>query len=179
MVKTKKLNAEQYGAILYSHKQGDSYQKIADIVQCGKITVYDAIKRFKEIGSAIPKKRCGLKPPFNSNAQSLLKKIVTQNSKYHRLTTQKIQELWTKKKKKVSTVTIRRTLKKVSLQEEFDPSCLTATVKHSPSQMFWECFLWYRLGPLVPLRKSVTEQRYAKVLQRHAIPSIYKLVPHK
>ncbi|CAI2201452.1 14361_t:CDS:1, partial [Funneliformis geosporum] len=56
MVKTKELNAEQYRAILYSHKRGDSYQKIADIVQCGKTTVHDAIKRFKETGSAIPKK---------------------------------------------------------------------------------------------------------------------------
>src|SRR3954465_9295471 len=99
MVKTKELNAEQYGAILYGHKRGDSYQKIADIVQCGKTTVHDAIKRFKETGSVIPKKRCGPKPLFNSNAQSSLKKIVTQNSKHRRLTTQKIKELWTKKKK--------------------------------------------------------------------------------
>ncbi|CAI2201458.1 11882_t:CDS:1, partial [Funneliformis geosporum] len=71
------LNAEQYGAVLYGHKRGDSYQKIADIVQCDKTTVYDAIKRFKETGSAIPKKRCGSKPLFNSNAQSSLKKIIT------------------------------------------------------------------------------------------------------
>jgi hypothetical protein len=144
-----------------------------------------------------------------------------------------------KKKKKVSTVTIRQTLKKVSLhlcvarskplisennkekrlawaleredwtiakwkkvvwsdestfsqfsqgrslrvwrtpEEEFDLSCLTATVKHSLSRMFWGCFSWYGLRPLVPLRESVTGQRYAKVLQRHAIPSIYKLVPRK
>ena len=68
MVKTKELNAEQYGAILYGHKRGDSYQKIADIVQCGKTTVYDAIKRFKETSSAILKKHCDLKPLFNSNA---------------------------------------------------------------------------------------------------------------
>ncbi|CAI2180714.1 7593_t:CDS:2 [Funneliformis geosporum] len=32
-------------------------------------------------------------PLFNSNAQSSLKKIVTQNSKHRHLTTQKIQEL--------------------------------------------------------------------------------------
>ncbi|CAJ0837805.1 6932_t:CDS:2, partial [Entrophospora sp. SA101] len=151
-------------------------------------------------------------PLFDSNAQASLKKIITQNSKHRRLTTRKIQELWIKKKKKkVSTVTIHRTLKKVGLrscvacskplisennktkrlawalerkdwtiakwkkivwsdestfsqfsqgrslrvwhtpEEEFDPSCLTATVKH--------------------------RQTYAKVLQKHAIPSLYKLVP--
>ncbi|CAJ0909597.1 11440_t:CDS:2, partial [Entrophospora sp. SA101] len=135
MGKKKELTAEQYGAILYGHKRGDSYQKIADNVQCGKTTVHDAIKRFKKMGSAIPKKHCGPKPLFDSNAQASLKKIVTQNSKHRRLTTHKIQELWIKKKKKkVSTVTIRRTLKKVG-------------------------------------------QTYAKVLQKHAIPSLYKLVP--
>ncbi|CAI2166593.1 12201_t:CDS:2, partial [Funneliformis geosporum] len=56
MVKTKELNAEQYGAILYGHK--------------------------RETGSAIPKKRCGPKPLFNSNTQSSLKKIVIQNLKH-------------------------------------------------------------------------------------------------
>ncbi|CAJ0880495.1 11864_t:CDS:1, partial [Entrophospora sp. SA101] len=56
MGKKKELTAEQYGAILYGHKRGDSYQKIADNVQCGKTTVHDAIKRFKKTGSAIPKK---------------------------------------------------------------------------------------------------------------------------
>ncbi|CAJ0759749.1 3825_t:CDS:1, partial [Entrophospora sp. SA101] len=117
MGKKKELTAEQYGAILYGHKRGDSYQKIADNVQCGKTTVHDAIKRFKKTGSAIPKKRCGPKPLFDSNAQASLKKIITQNSKHRRLTTHKIQELWIKKKKKkVSTVTIRRTLKKVGLR---------------------------------------------------------------
>ncbi|CAJ0840385.1 17480_t:CDS:2, partial [Entrophospora sp. SA101] len=135
MGKKKELTAEQYGAILYGHKRGDSYQKIADNVQCGKTTVHDAIKHFKKMGSAIPKKCCGPKPLFDSNAQASLKKIITQNSKHRRLTTHKIQELWIKKKKKkVSTVTIRRTLKKVG-------------------------------------------QTYAKVLQKHAIPSLYKLVP--
>ena len=45
--------------------------------------------------------------------------------------------------------------------------------------MFWGCFSWHGLGPLVPLHESVTGQMYAKVLQKHAIPSLYKLVPCK
>lgn len=240
MGKKKELTAEQYGAIIYGYKRGDSYQKIADNVQCGKTTVHDTIKRFNNTGSAIPKKRCGPKPLFDSKAQASLKKFITQNSKNRRLTAHKIQELWIKKKKrKVSTVTIRRTLRKVGLrscvarakplisednkrkrlawalerkdwtiaewkkivwsdestfsqfsqgrslrvwrvpEEEFDPSCLTATVKHSPSRMFWGCFSWHKMGPLVPLRESVKGQTYAKLLQKHAIPSLYKLVPRK
>jgi transposase len=240
MGRKKELTAEQYGAIIYGYKRGDSYQKIADNVQCGKTTVHDTIKRFNNTGSAIPNKRCGPKPLFDSKAQASLKKFITQNSKNRRLTAHKIQELWIKKKKrKVSIVTIRRTLRKVGLrscvarakplisednkrkrlawalerkdwtiakwkkivwsdestfsqfsqgrskrvwrvpEEEFDPSCLTATVKHSPSRMFWGCFSWHKMGPLVPLRESVKGQTYAKLLKKHAIPSLYKLVPHK
>ncbi|CAI2201872.1 14001_t:CDS:1, partial [Funneliformis geosporum] len=119
------------------HKRDDSYQKIADIVQCGKTTVYDAIKRFKETGSAIPKKCCDLKPLFNSNAQYSLKKIVTQNSKHRRLTTQKIQELWTKKKKKVSTVTIRQTLKKVGLCSCVAHSKLLISENNKEKRLSW------------------------------------------
>ncbi|CAI2176355.1 6896_t:CDS:2 [Funneliformis geosporum] len=55
MVKIKELNAEQYEEILYSYKQGDSYQKIADIFQCDKTIIHDVIKHFKETGFAIPK----------------------------------------------------------------------------------------------------------------------------
>jgi len=65
MGKKKELTAEQYGAILYGHKRGDSYQKIADNVQCGKTTVHDAIKRFKKTGSAIPKKHCHFLIPMH------------------------------------------------------------------------------------------------------------------
>jgi hypothetical protein len=35
------------------------------------------------------------------------------------------------------------------------------------------------MGPLVLLRESVKGQTYAKLLQKHAIPSLYKLVPRK
>lgn len=236
----KKLTAEQYGAIIYGYSRGDSYKKIAETLQCGKTTIHDAIKRFKETGSAKPEKRRGSKPLFDQKAQIDLKKLVTQSAKNRRLSARNIQELWNKKKKmEVSTVTIRRTLKKIGLrscvarpkpliseenkkkrlswaqerkdwsidkwkkimwsdestfcqfsqgrslrvwrtpEEEFESSCLSATVKHSPSRMFWGCFSWYGLGPLVPLHGSVTGKTYAEVLQKHAIPSLYELVPRR
>ncbi|CAI2189375.1 10341_t:CDS:1, partial [Funneliformis geosporum] len=86
-------------AILYGHKRGDSYQKIADIVQCGKTTIHDAIKRFKETGSAISKKRCDPKSLFNSNAQSSLKKIVIQIRSIVALPLKKFKNYGLKKKK--------------------------------------------------------------------------------
>ena len=37
-------------------------------------------------------------------------------------------------------------------QEEFAISCLSATVKHSPNCMFWGCFSYKGLGPLVAMK---------------------------
>ena len=36
--------------------------------------------------------------------------------------------------------------------------------------------MWNGLGPLVPVCESMTGKIYAKVLQKHSIPSLYKLV---
>jgi transposase len=62
-------------------------------------------------------------------------------------------------------------------QEEFDVSCLSATVKHSPSRMFWGCFCYEGLGPLVALRGSVTGEMHAQTLRRHAFPTMRKFFP--
>lgn len=62
-------------------------------------------------------------------------------------------------------------------EEEFAASCVTATVKHSPSQMFWGCFSYYGLGPLVALEGSVNGEMHAKTLRKHAFPTLRKLFP--
>jgi transposase len=62
--------------------------------------------------------------------------------------------------------------------EEFNLLCISPTVKHSPSRMFWGCFSWYGLGPIVPLQDSVTGVHYAEILKKYAIPSCSKLVPN-
>jgi transposase len=59
-------------------------------------------------------------------------------------------------------------------EEEFDPSCLSATVKHSPGCMFWGCFSYKGLGPLVALRGSVTGETHARTLRRYAFPTMRK-----
>ncbi|CAB4487994.1 unnamed protein product [Rhizophagus irregularis] len=46
--------------------------------------------------------------------------------------------------------------------EELNPDCISVTVKHSPSKMFWGCFSWSGLGPIVPLNGSVTGQTHAQ-----------------
>jgi transposase len=62
-------------------------------------------------------------------------------------------------------------------EEEFHVSCLSATVKHSPSRMFWGCFSYQGLGPLVSLRGPVTGEAHAKTLKRYAFPTLRKFFP--
>ncbi|CAG8838701.1 26262_t:CDS:2, partial [Racocetra persica] len=46
------------------------------------------------------------------------------------------------------------------------------------SLMFWTCFSWYRLGPIVSIRGNVNGEAYVRLLKEHAIPAIQRLVPN-
>jgi transposase len=61
--------------------------------------------------------------------------------------------------------------------EKFNPSCLSATVKHSPGRMFWGCFSYHGLGPLVYHLGPVTGKEHAKLLKRRAFPTLRKFFP--
>ena len=56
--------------------------------------------------------------------------------------------------------------------EEFHEDCIAATVKKSLSRMFWGCFSWVGLGPLIPLIGRVTGEVYRDVLEEYAIPTV-------
>ncbi|CAB5364346.1 unnamed protein product [Rhizophagus irregularis] len=61
--------------------------------------------------------------------------------------------------------------------EELNPDCIAVTVKHSPSKMFWGCFFWNGLGPIVPLNGSVTGQTHVKVINDYVIPTLHRYFP--
>ncbi|CAB4443071.1 unnamed protein product [Rhizophagus irregularis] len=61
--------------------------------------------------------------------------------------------------------------------EELNPDCIAVTVKHSPSRMFWECFSWRGLGPIVLLKGSVTGQTHAKIIYNYVIPTLDEHFP--
>jgi len=61
--------------------------------------------------------------------------------------------------------------------EELNPDCIAVTVKHSPSKMFWGCFSWNGLGPIVPLEGSVTGKTHAETIKKHVIPTLQKHFP--
>ncbi|GBC37710.2 IS630 family transposase [Rhizophagus irregularis DAOM 181602=DAOM 197198] len=61
--------------------------------------------------------------------------------------------------------------------EELNPNCISVTVKHSPSKMFWRCFSWSGLGPIVPLNGSVTGQTHAQVINDFVVPTLHTHFP--
>jgi len=63
--------------------------------------------------------------------------------------------------------------------EEWLVSCISATVRHSPSLMHWGCFSWHGKGPIVPLYRSVTGTAYVDTLRKHAVPTIRRLFPRR
>jgi hypothetical protein len=43
--------------------------------------------------------------------------------------------------------------------------------------MFWACFSWHGLGPIVPITGSVTGQTHAKVINEYVVPTLHEYFP--
>ncbi len=43
--------------------------------------------------------------------------------------------------------------------------------------MFWGCFSWHGLGPIIPLKGSVTGQTHANVINKYVVPTLNKYFP--
>jgi hypothetical protein len=43
--------------------------------------------------------------------------------------------------------------------------------------MFWGCFSWNGLGPIVPIKGSVTGQTHAKVINDYVVPTLDEFFP--
>ncbi|CAB5373062.1 unnamed protein product [Rhizophagus irregularis] len=61
--------------------------------------------------------------------------------------------------------------------EELNPDCISVTVKHNPSKIFWGYFSWSGLGPIVPLNGSVTGQTHAQVINNFVVPTLHTHFP--
>jgi transposase len=230
----KPLSLDQRGAILYGHARGDTSRTIASRLGCGKSTVNDIIKHSKKTGTVVPNKSPGRPPLLTSLDQAQLKDLITNDEENNRrLSATKIRNVWSARTKKtISTITIRRNLKKIGLRscrprpkpyisetnrekrlefalqhkhwkpwqwkrilfsdestftlfqrsdriwreanEELKLSCISASAKHSPSLMFWGCFAYGGLGPIVPLYGSVTGAAHAKTVKKYVVPTMQK-----
>lgn len=56
--------------------------------------------------------------------------------------------------------------------EEFHEDCIASTVQKSFGRMFWGCFSWVGMGPLVPLVGRVTGNTHREILANYAIPTV-------
>ncbi len=59
-----------------------------------------------------------------------------------------------------------------------NPDCISVTVKHSPSKMFWGCFSWNGLGPIILLNGSVTGKTHTETIQKYVVLTLQKYFPH-
>jgi transposase len=133
----KELTADQRGAIIYGYLKKDSYRHIADLINCGKTTVGNVIKKFRETGSVDSRiKRSGRPKLLTSTDRSNLKELVTNGNR--RLNLAQVTNLFTIKKKiHVSRSTIRR-----ALHEEDLKSCVARpkpliTPKNIEKRLAW------------------------------------------
>src|SRR5688572_24611258 len=58
------------------------------------------------------------------------------------------------------------------LPQEWNIENLTSIVKRSPSQMYWGCFSWHGVGPLIKPEGSVTAAAYVGTLQEFFLPEL-------
>src|SRR6266498_4910272 len=63
-------------------------------------------------------------------------------------------------------------------QEKWNISCVSATVKHSPSRMFWGCFSRQGLGPIVPLFGTANGATHVIILHKHIMPTMRHTFPN-
>ncbi|CAB5196624.1 unnamed protein product [Rhizophagus irregularis] len=136
----------------------------------------DTIKRYKETGSAIPEKRSGWPKILTQRDTQVLRRIVCTDrfSPLGDITNRLNSSLNTT----LHQSTVRRYLHGVdgrvkvwrSPGEAYNKDCIQPTVKFGGgSVMFWGCFGWHGVGPLVVIDGNMNSNDYVNVLANHFI----------
>ncbi|KAG9294348.1 hypothetical protein G9A89_001853 [Geosiphon pyriformis] len=63
-------------------------------------------------------------------------------------------------------------LERIELGEEFYEYSIASTIKHNDSRMFWSCFSWEGLNPIIQLVGAVKQECTNKTLEFYAIPTL-------
>ncbi|GES84809.1 transposable element Tcb1 transposase [Rhizophagus clarus] len=98
--------------------------------------------------------------------------IIYENGKNHQLCSKKIATVWTSRKKQsISTITIRRNLKKVRLNSCIPRRKPAITEMHHQAHLEWT--LVHRNWTTRKWRRgSVIDQTHAKIIQDYVIPTL-------
>ena len=61
--------------------------------------------------------------------------------------------------------------------EKYHKDCITSTVKFGGGGiMFWGCFTWWGVGPLIPINGTMDSDVYIDILAKYFIPWVQPLV---
>ncbi|CAB5330701.1 unnamed protein product [Rhizophagus irregularis] len=193
----KELTEDQKGGIIAAKKLGHTDSKTAEVVGCSRSSVQRVWKSYES--EELSKKRTGRPKTLTESERKLLKRselakenlhsriprfspLISESNKAKRLLWARAHENWTVENfKRVvwsdeSTYTQFRTsgFGRVwrESSEEFHENCITSTVQKSFGQMFWGCFFWVGMGPLVPLTGRITGAIHREILANYAIPTV-------
>ncbi|CAB5373046.1 unnamed protein product [Rhizophagus irregularis] len=193
----KELTEGQKGGIIAAKKLGHTDSKTAEVVGCSRSSVQHVWKSYES--EELSKKRTGRPKTLTESERKLLKRselakenlhsriprfspLISESNKAKRLLWARAHENWTVEDfKRVvwsdeSTYTQFRTsgFGRVwrESSEEFHEDCIASTVQKSFGRMFWGCFSWVGMGPLVPLTGRITGAIHHETLANYAIPTV-------
>ena len=58
--------------------------------------------------------------------------------------------------------------------EKWEIDCIGSSVGRSSGRMYWGCFSWFGVGPLVPLKSNANGKSHLEILRKYAVPTIKK-----
>ncbi|CAB5377133.1 unnamed protein product [Rhizophagus irregularis] len=198
----KELTEGQKGGIIAAKKLGHTDSKTAEVVGCSRSSVqrHSVIRNKKTRCQTLSQIRLNYVNKTNKTAstQTIRKELAKENlhsriprfsplisesNKAKRLLWARAYENWTVEDfKRVvwsdeSTYTQFRTsgFGRVwrESSEEFHKDCIASTVQKSFGRMFWGCFSWVGMGPLVLLTGRITGAIHRETLANYAISTLF------
>ncbi|CAB5376299.1 unnamed protein product [Rhizophagus irregularis] len=193
----KELSETLRERIIGSYLSGIKQCIISEELGVPKSTVNDTIKRYKKTGSATPEKRPGrlkmltkrlfikivrkyLHNEGLGNYTAQKKPLLIRKQRKNRLRWSKDKKNWQEEWKQVvwsdeSRFALFESDGRVRVWrragDAYNKDCIQPTVKFGGgSVMFWGCFGWHGVRPLVVVKGNIDSDKYVNVLANHFIP---------
>ncbi|CAB5350216.1 unnamed protein product [Rhizophagus irregularis] len=193
----KELSETLRERIIGSYLSGIKQCIISEELGVPKSTVNDTIKRYKKTGSATPEKCPGRPKMLTKCDTQTLQRIVCKdrfsplgdvtnrlnsslNTNFHHNTVRKYlhneglewkQVVWSDESRFALFESDGRVRVWRRAGDAYNKDCIQPTVKFGRwSVMFWGCFGWHRVRPLVVVEGNMDSDKYVNVLANHFIP---------
>ncbi|CAH1760180.1 1387_t:CDS:2 [Entrophospora sp. SA101] len=166
-MRRKELSVAQREQIIGAYISGVRQKVISAQLDIPTSTINDTIKLYKETGYATPEKYPGRPKLLTQRDTRTLQRIVHDNrfSPLGDITNKFNFHLNTN----LHYNTVRKYLRDEGLAYKED--CIQPTVKFGgESVMFWGCFGWHGVGPLIVVEGNMDSNDYSNILAGHFIP---------